>query len=645
MPRGKLCIGENHDYAGCFRLSNFVKNIHERFQIRKRSASFKLHIKMRILKPEKMKNPYSALLKTSWKYAGKDRKKFVLIYVMFLCANIIYSLNPLLLGWFIGKAQKDMNNVLLYTLLFAGSYFFLKFAEWCFHGPARVMERNVAFAISRNFMREKYHQTLHLPVKWHQDNHSGETINRIKKAYDALRGFFDGGFTFVHTFTKFVFSVTAIVLFSPLFGSIAVLIGIGTVFIIARFDKPFIKSLREVNEKENKVTANLFDSLSNIRSVITLRLENSMEKGLLNRLKKVARPFRKNALINEWKWFTAEMLITLIYCVIVIGFVYQNWKPGSEFYIAGLVTLLGYVNQFTSVFQNVASQYSQLLQFNTNMEGAEDITEAYGQHSRGQESPDLPVAWNEMNISNLNFSHRPSAPGEFKPQSLHQLDIQLIKGKKIALIGESGSGKSTLMSVLRGLYAPGKEARVTVDGESFTMESINHSTTLFPQEPEIFENTIRYNITLGLPCHDEEIKRVCEIAHLNEVINQMPEGLLTDIREKGVNLSGGQKQRLALARGILAAKESDIILLDEPTSSIDPKTEYHIYERLFRAFNDKVVISSIHRLHLLDNFDYIYILEKGNIIDEGSFDHLLTYSEVFKSMWNHQTGQVIQMTA
>jgi ATP-binding cassette, subfamily B, bacterial len=595
--------------------------------------------------PSRMKNPYSALLKTSWKYAGKDRRKFLLIYIMFLCANIIYSLNPLLLGWFIGKAQKDMNNVLLYTLLFAASYFFLKFAEWCFHGPARVMERNVAFTISRNFMREKYHQTLHLPVKWHQDNHSGETISRIKKAYDAIRGFFDGGFSFIHTFTKFVFSVTAIIIFSPLFGAIAVTIGIATVFIIARFDKPFIKSLREVNEKENKVTSNLFDSLSNIRSVITLRLENSMEKGLLNRIKKVARPFRKNAVVNEWKWFTAEMMISLIYCVIVIGFVYQNWSPGSAFYIASLVTLLGYVNQFTSVFQNVASQYSQLLQYNTNMEGAEDITEAYAQYHRPAAAVDLPESWDRMQIRNLNFSHRAAVPGEFKPQSLHNLDIELIRGQKIALIGESGSGKSTLMSVLRGLYAPGHEATVDVDGVTFAMNSINESTTLFPQEPEIFENTIRYNITLGLPCHEEEIKRVCEIAHLTEVVNQMPEGFMTDIREKGVNLSGGQKQRLALARGVLAAKDSDIILLDEPTSSIDPKTEYHIYERLFRAFEDKVVISSIHRLHLLDNFDYIYILEKGKIIDEGSFDHLLAYSEVFKSMWSHQTGQVIQMTA
>jgi ABC-type multidrug transport system fused ATPase/permease subunit len=592
-----------------------------------------------------MKNPYSTLLKASWKYAGKGRPQFILIYSMFICANVLYSLNPLLLGWFVGKIQQGNVNVIHYTLIFIAGYFFLKFAEWCFHGPARVMERNLAFSLSRNFMREKYHQTLHLPVKWHQDNHSGATINRIRKAYEALRSFFDGGFSFIHTLSKFVFSVSAIIIFSPLFGSVAVVIGLITVLVIARFDKPFIKTLKEVNEKENKVTSNMFDSLSNIRSVITLRLEHNMEKGLLNRLKKVARPFGRNAVINEWKWFTAEMMITFIYCVIVVGYVYQNWTPGTTFYIAGLVTLLGYVNQFTSVFQNVAGQYSQLVQYRTNMEGAADIGAAYDQHHRPDQAVRLPVGWQQMEVSNLNFSHKRKNPDEFTPQSLYNLRLNLNKGKKIALIGESGCGKSTLMAVLRGLYEPGNKANVLVDGAVFSMDSINDSTTLFPQEPEIFENTIRYNITLGLPCHDEELRRVCEIANLNEVIQSMPDGLMSDIREKGVNLSGGQKQRLALARGVLAAKDSDIILLDEPTSSIDPKTEYRIYERLFQAFRDKVVISSIHRLHLLEHFDYVYILEKGQIVAEGNFDQLLENSDLFKSMWSHQTGQVIQMTA
>ena len=589
-----------------------------------------------------MRNPYFSLLSTCWKYARNERGKFLLIYAMLIIANVIFSLNPLLFGWFIGKVQNDTSKVMHYTLIYALCYIGLKFAEWCFHGPARVMERSLAFNLSRNFLQEKYHQVLHLPSHWHQDHHSGATINRVGRAYGALRDFFDRGFTFVYTISKFLFSVAAILYFSPLFGSIAIVLGTLNIWIISRYNKPFIKTLKEVNEREHKVTATLFDTLSNIRTVITLRLENSMEKGLMRKVRLVFRPFRKNALINEWKWFTGEMLITVIYGVVVLGFVYQHWDPGKVFLIAGLVTLLGYVNQFTSVFQNVAGQYTDILQYNTNINAAGSISEVYETQHRPEKPALLPENWNTMEINRLNFTYPGAFDQKYIPQSLHNLNMNIERGKKIALIGESGSGKSTLLSVLRGLYTTGKDEVFLVDGKKYLLDSLNESVTLFPQEPEIFENTISYNITLGLPFSEQDIMRVCEEAQFAEVINQMPDGLLTEIREKGVNLSGGQKQRLALARGILAAKNSHLVLLDEPTSSLDPRTEARIYQRLFKAFSDKAIISSIHRLHLLDQFDYIYILDKGKVVDEGSFEKLINESDIFRAMWNHQQTQAVE---
>jgi ABC-type multidrug transport system fused ATPase/permease subunit len=108
------------------------------------------------------------------------------------------------------------------------------------------------------------------------------------------------------------------------------------------------------------------------------------------------------------------------------------------------------------------------------------------------------------------------------------------------------------------------------------------------------------------------------------------------IKEKGVNLSGGQKQRLALARGILAAQQSEIVLMDEPTSSVDPKTELLIYQQLFKEFGEKVIISSLHRLHLLPFFDHIYVLDNGRIVAEGNFHDLRKNSGHFQALWRHQ---------
>ena len=414
------------------------------------------------------------------------------------------------------------------------------------------------------------------------------------------------------------------------------MLGIINIWVIFKFDKPFIRTLDEVNEKEHVVSSTLFDSLSNIMTVITLRLEKSMETGLLAKVHQILHPFKKNARINEWKWFVADMLVTVIYCVVAVGYILQYWKPGQVFYVAGLVTLLGYVNQFTSVFYDFAWQYTDIIQYNTYVQTAANIDETFKQQHRPDAPTDLPASWKLIHIKDLSFTHREQYNAEHAPQSLHRLNILIPRGKRIALIGESGSGKSTLLSILRGLYEPRVGVVLTVDGKPYNMDTVNETVTLFPQEPEIFENTIAYNVTLGLPFSEAEIIEVCESAHFTEVIKQLPRGLESDIREKGVNLSGGQKQRLALARGILAARQSEIVLLDEPTSSVDPKTEAMIYNKLFKVFADKAIISSMHRLHLLTQFDYVYVLQQGRIVDEGTFDNLRENSPIFQELWKHQ---------
>jgi ABC-type multidrug transport system fused ATPase/permease subunit len=300
---------------------------------------------------------------------------------------------------------------------------------------------------------------------------------------------------------------------------------------------------------------------------------------------------------------------------------------------------MSYVQRFTSVFHDIAWQYNQIVTQHTDVQTAKSIFEAYDKQHLPESAGLLPQHWQKIQISQLNYIHElegAPAEGQYRP-GLHNLNIQIERGKRVALIGESGSGKSTLLALMRGLYPPKPGLQLIADGKNYDrLEVLSDYITLFPQEPEIFENTIEYNITLGLPFSREEVMKVCETAHFSEVVEQLPSGLESNIREKGVNLSGGQKQRLALARGVLAAKDSDIILLDEPTSSVDPKTELLIYERMFQDFSDKAIVSALHRLHLLVHFDYVYVMENGYIVDEGTFEYLREHSKVFQEMWRHQ---------
>ncbi len=583
------------------------------------------------------KNPYVSLMSTSWKYATGRRKQYASIYSMFALSNIFDALNPVIWGLFINELQEKGAAILESTWMYAAAYFALWLFDWIFHGMARVKEQNLAFYISKNFLEELYDKALHLPVKWHQDNHSGATINRLQKAYESLRNFFQDGFRYMHAFSKFFFSFAAMIYFAPLFGGIAILMGLAIIVVINRFDRPFIRALKEKNEKEHIVSSTLFDSLSNIITVITLRLEKRMEKGLQQKVMDMLPPFMKKVVVNEWKWFVVDFCVVSIYITVLVGYIYQNYQPGEVFLIGGLVTLMSYVSRFTSVFHDIAYLYNQIVRFDTDIKTANNIIEAYNHNHLPDTNEHLLSGWKKIQIENLNFSHRVLSGAQQLGKTLDTINVTFDRGSKVALIGESGSGKSTLLTLLRGLYPAQAGTKLKVDQVSYpNLDVLSNYVTLFPQEPEIFENTIEYNINLGL-FHDlKEMKRICRAVHFEDVIHQLPDGIKTDIKERGVNLSGGQKQRLALARGVLAAKDSHIVLLDEPTSSVDPRTELIIYKNLFKEFKDKLVVSALHRLHLLRLFDYVYVMEQGVIVDEGTFEDLLENSPKFQELWSHQ---------
>lgn len=593
-----------------------------------------------------MNNPYFSLLRTAWRYARRERSRYVLVYALLIGSNLVVALHPLLYGRFVDALQRREMPVLSCFWLYAGCYLGLRLLEWCFQGPARVMERQLAFTVSRNYLDEMYRQVLYLPLEWHQQYHSGSTINRLRKAYAALKEFFQIGFIYLHAFSKFFFSLAAMVYFLPLFGSVAVGIGALTVWVIVKFDKPFIRSLHEVNEGEHAVSSNLFDGLSNIRTVITLRLEKRISESLIEKVMAILPAFRRNVILNEWKWFSAYMLVGLIYVVMLMGYAYQHYQPGQTFYLGGLITLIGFVNQFTSVFHDVAWLYTQAVQHNTDVESARSITEASSRWGQPLAAEPLADTWQAIDIERLYFLYGASSAGQrLSPdrppagtRGLHGLSLRFRRGQRIALIGGSGSGKSTLLALLCGIYFPREEVALTVDGHA-TPEwgRLAASVTLIPQEPEVFENTILYNITLGLPYTRQEVNRVCQLVCFDEVLDQLPLGLDSNIQEKGTNLSGGQKQRLALARGLLAARNSSIVLLDEPTSSLDHRTEGQTYENLLAALAGKTVIAALHNLQLLSHFDYVYVLQGGHITEQGSLADLQRHGQNFNKLWQvHQ---------
>jgi ABC-type multidrug transport system fused ATPase/permease subunit len=170
------------------------------------------------------------------------------------------------------------------------------------------------------------------------------------------------------------------------------------------------------------------------------------------------------------------------------------------------------------------------------------------------------------------------------------------------------------------------------------LRSLGPLSTLVPQDAEAFEGTILDNITFGADYSADAIAAALRISGFDSVVASLPQGVETLINERGINLSGGQKQRMALARGILAAQASSLLLLDEPTSSLDPMTEARIFADLKQAVPDACIVAAVHRLNLLSRFDQVVLMEAGRVIDTGNVADLLDRQPLFRELWQRSTS-------
>ncbi len=577
-----------------------------------------------------MQNPYLHLLREAWRYGEGRRGKIALAYVLFIAANLTLLAEPWVLGLTINEIQKGgpdlLWRVLGYLWIFAG----ITLLFWLFHGTARVIERENSFHTVTRFNDTLFSGVMSLPMRWHKDHHSGNTISRLRKAGAALESFTDDSYLYVQTLVKSLGSLVGILILLPQFAFAAVPVGILCIFLIFRFDRVLIGQRTEINEKWHHVATAVHDYLTNIVTVITLRLEALARSEYLRRVGSILPLFRKNIRLNEIKWFCVNLGLLVLYFFTIFGYLFFKLKAGAPILIGSLMALYQYTERFVNSFFDIAWQYEKLVNASTDLKSIDVIKQAIAVNVKREGKRADIRGWKKIEIKNLSFRH---ASEEENTHKLEGISLSLRRGKKTALVGESGGGKSTIMSLLRGLM-PAEGVRLSIDGRNFkTLKPLYDHVTLIPQDPEIFENTIEYNITAGLSHTQKEVEEALRLARFDVVLKRLPKGLQTNVKEKGVNLSGGEKQRLALARGIFAAKKSCIILMDEPTSSVDAQNELAIYRGMFAKFKKDAVVSSIHRLHLLPLFDEVIVLDRGQVIERGTFEALKSSGGRLSALW------------
>jgi ABC-type multidrug transport system fused ATPase/permease subunit len=587
----------------------------------------------------KNSNPIITMMKAEWQNLGDNKKTFVFYMGLFTIAGIIGLLSPWLVGSIFNSIQNGeitTEQELTKLFLMLSLLIVIQVGFWVFYGTAKIMQMLTSFQVHKNYANNKIKKTLELSVKWHKDNHSGDTIDRINKARLSLFSYSQHSSSRVISIMLNIFGALAIIFFIDIkIGTFSLIFCSIILFLSMSLDKKVKTYHKNVNKFEHKFSAAIFDYFSNIATVITLRLRGVARKKLDEKIDASYEDHKKVTYLMVMKWGTASMAITLMMVLALIYRAYTDFNTTGIILIGTLFMLYSYLDRVGRSFFEFSQFYGEMTKKAADIEAAEPIDNAFKKIEEEIETK-LPKKWKQIDIKNLDFTYNQ----EGSIRHLDNIDFSFKRGQKIALIGESGSGKSTVLTLLRGLYPPQKVS-VFCDGKKLRnkIKTLNHSVTLIPQDPEIFNETIRYNITMDMFSNSADLKKAIQMAQFGTVVDRLEKGVDTNIQEKGVSLSGGEKQRLALARGLLAAKDSDIVLLDEPTSSVDSSNERKIHENIFNEFKDKTIISSIHRLHLLPKFDYIYMFERGKIVGQGTFKEIKNDPR-FKKIWKSYIGSM-----
>ena len=286
-------------------------------------------------------------------------------------------------------------------------------------------------------------------------------------------------------------------------------------------------------------------------------------------------------------------------------------------------------------YQPVRSLATLNIAINQGLAAAERILPTIDEKSKlieNEDDSDLQITNGDIEFKNIKFNY-----SDEKKDILNSIDLKMLGGKMTSLVGHSGAGKSTILNLIPRFYDP-KSGDITIDNQSIfrtKITSLRKNISLVSQDTTLFDDTIRNNITYAnLNASQKEIEEAAKYSFANEFIEKLPKKYDTLIGENGTRLSGGEKQRLSIARAIL--KKSQIILLDEATSSLDAETENKIQKAINFLTKNRTTIVIAHRLSTILNSDKIYVIDSGKVVGSGNHEKLLIDSPIYKNFYEKQ---------
>ncbi|WP_010302763.1 ABC transporter ATP-binding protein [Kurthia senegalensis] len=557
-----------------------------------------------------------ATLKRIWQYVDEQRFLLLVVLAMVVLSSILQLLGPYLIGRLIDDyiVPKELKGILTILVVLAISYILLSGALFL----QNYWMIDIAQQTVYRMRTDLFEQFQKLPISFFDRKQHGELMSRMTNDMDNVSATLNT--TFIQVFSSIlVITGTVIVMLtlSPLLTVITMLI-IPVMFFatrwITRRTGPLFKLQQQRLGKLNgmveeaisgQLTVKAYSQEQRLIDDFTRQSDELKKAGYWANIYSGGIPKVMNFLNNA-----SFAVVALVGGILAVN---------GHLSVGTIVIFTEYARQFTRPLNDLANQFNNVL---SAIAGAERVFEIIDEPIE-KEGHTLPVT--RRLDGHIEFDHVTFRYDKTTAEpTLSQLSFSIPAGKTAALIGATGAGKTTIMQLIARFYDV-QEGEVRIDErpiQQITRSDLRKQMAFVLQEPFLFEGSVRENIRYGrLDATDEEIERAAKQANAHTFIETLAGGYDHLLTEDGGDISQGQKQLLSIARALVA--DPAILLLDEATSSIDTVTEMAIQEALDRLMVDRTSIVIAHRLNTVKNADYIFVMEKGRLIEGGERQQLL----------------------
>ncbi|MFN8015876.1 MAG: ABC transporter ATP-binding protein [Acidimicrobiia bacterium] len=585
-------------------------------------------------KQKKTDQSFAALRSLMWRY----KWRFAFVDFMRIISSVSITFVPYVFAQLATSGNDKNRAFTMIILIFVlntfhwgtwhiGDYFFVQFVA-----PTFYEFKKISFAM---FWDKQYREFIEKP-SGKVGHYTNELRNKIRDIHDSYH----------YGFLPIASAIPIyIVLFYKAAWRASVIYGIFLIvalIILLVMARPMRAYQRKTTDAESSNAGRVFDSYANFVNVFSFRAQrkevdrNNAQVSHLNKTD-IKAGYR---IMNYWT--SASALIRLGLWSSILFYSWHMYSIGKTSF-ASLIVAVSVLFDFTAQYWNLVHHIgmwnrnsSSFREAYNYLFGDRNVVKEFYSSTRRFDSVNKLKLNDKLEIRDLTFAY-PDAPGN---PVLKNINISVAKNEKIGIVGKSGSGKSTLIKILLGFY-PVTSGEILVDNNCVQTRDLAQLYAYVPQDTTLFQESIYYNIayaSINEPTK-EQVYEAAEKAHISEFIESLPKGYDTLVGERGVKLSLGQRQRIAIARAFL--KQSDLLILDEATSSLDSKTETYVQESFEKLWGEKSVIAIAHRLSTLNNVDRIIVMSKGEIVEQGTKQELLDLNGYFADLWNHQRKGMI----